>query len=211
MLQTNSRDKRNTPMTSVIIQKLKKAQQQGKQDNRTIQRSVGRNISELEREEKYLENLIRSAARQNDRGACAMLAQELTKIRALKSRNSRFADHMNIVQKKQTTSLYAAKYGESLEAAATTMKNFNKVMDKTKVPDQVKQFDREELKMDMSEDTLDIMLSSLCESEEEDVDEYITKILNEPQSHVPDVWPSVPDTTLEKSSSISRKFRDNIV
>ncbi|VDP62740.1 unnamed protein product [Schistosoma curassoni] len=84
-------------------------------------------------------------------------------------------------------------------------------MDKTKVPDQLKQFDKEELKMDMSEDTLDTMLSSLCESEEEDVDEYITKILSEPQSHVPDVWPSVPDTTLEKSSSISRKFRDNIV
>ncbi|CAH8591993.1 unnamed protein product [Schistosoma rodhaini] len=198
-------------MASVVIQKLKKAQKQGKEDNQAIQRSIGRNITELEREEKDLEDEIRRAAMKNNRAACTMLAQELTKIRALKSRNSRFADHMNIVQRKQTSSLYAAKYGESLEAAAKTMQNFNKVMDKTKVSGQLQQFDKEALQMDMSEDTLDTMLSSLCESDEENVDECITNILNEPPSYLPDIWPSLPDTPLTKSSSTSKQFRDNIV
>ncbi|CAH8515079.1 unnamed protein product [Schistosoma turkestanicum] len=198
-------------MASIVLQKLKNAQKKGKEGNQTLQRSIGRNISELEREEKALENDIRRAASQGNRAACISLAQELTKIRALKTRNSRFADQMNIVQRRQTALVHAAKCGESMELASETMKNFNKAMDKTNVSEQLRKFEKEELQLDMSEDTLDSMLSSLCESDDIDADDYVMSFLSEPQSDIFTAWPSVSDTPLVKSTTSSKMFHDNIV
>nr|AAP06034.1 similar to GenBank Accession Number AF151842 CGI-84 protein in Homo sapiens [Schistosoma japonicum] len=197
-------------MASLALQKLKKAHQQGKNDNQSIHKSILRNINALDSDEKQLEDEIRKAASEGDKATCISLAQQLARIRSIKSRNYRFTSHLNIVQKKQTASLHAAEYGMSLDLAAKNMKNFNKAMNKTKVVEQLQQFDKEQIQMDMSEESLDSCLPSLYESDDATIDERVQSILNDPRGHISNEWPSVPSTPLGDPSFNSEYPRNNV-
>ncbi|CAH8562996.1 unnamed protein product [Heterobilharzia americana] len=189
-------------MNSAKIGEIEKFHKQGKKENQFIQRSLERNISELEKEEKQLENNIKRMAEMGMKSACGPLALQLSKIRAMKLKLLGFGSHMDCIQSKQTTSLIAVRYGESVESATKNMKSFNKAMKKSKIPQQIQQFDEAELNMDISEECLDDLLPSLCISDEEDTDEQIVKILDDLESVNLSRWPSVPDSTLNKYSAI---------
>ncbi|KAK4470445.1 hypothetical protein MN116_005998 [Schistosoma mekongi] len=196
-------------MAAVILQKLKKAHQQGKNDNQSIHKSVLQNINALDSDEKQLEDEIRKAAREGDKTTCILLAQQLTRIRSFKSRNYRFANHLNIVQKKQTALLHTAKHGMSLDLTAKNMRNFNKALNKTKLVEQVQQFDKEQLQMDMLGETLDSFLSSSCESDDAAIDEQVHSTLNDYRSHKSNKWPSVPATS-PGGSSVDSEYSSNV-
>nr|CAH8854749.1 unnamed protein product [Trichobilharzia regenti] len=149
-------------------------------------------------------------AREGKMFACGPLAQQLSKVRALKRKMFGFGSQINAIQTKQTTSLVTVKCGESVQSATKSIKSYNKLMGKVNMPKKVKELDQAEILMDMSEEYLNSYLHSACDPDDEIVNEKIKEILSEADVSESSQWPSIPDVNFSKFSSFSRHVSNEV-
>lgn len=162
----------------------KTVEQQMREQDRQLKRAnrdMARDRTKIEQEEKKLEMEIKKAAKQGNKQACAILAKQLVNLRKQKTRSYAASSTITSVGV-QTKAMHSnMKMANAMGATAKTMANVNKQMDPNKLAKTLQQFERENAKMEMSEELInDTMDDVLNESgDEEEQDSIINQVLGE--------------------------------
>ena len=164
--------------------KKKTIEQQMREQDRQLKRTnrdMARDRAKIEQEEKKLEMEIKKAAKQGNKQACAILAKQLVNLRKQKTRSYAASSTITSVGV-QTKAMHSnMKMANAMGKTAKTMANVNKQMDPQKLSKTIQQFERENAKMEMSEeminDTMDTVLNE--SGDEEEQDSIINQVLGE--------------------------------
>nr|CAB3230641.1 charged multivesicular body protein 2b-A [Phallusia mammillata] len=194
--------------------KKKTVEQQMKEQDRQLrraQRDIGRDRGQLEKEEKKLEMEIKKAAKAGNKDTCAILAKQLVNLRKQKTRTYKASSTITSVGV-QTKAMHSnMKMAKVMGTTAKTMGQVNKQMDPQKIAQTMQQFERENAKMEMSEeminDTLDDVLNE--SGDEEEQDSIINQVLGEIGIDISGQMNNVnvPSNNLKESGS-SAEFDD---
>lgn len=160
-----------------IAEEMRKHDRALKQTTRTLDRER----VALERQEKKLETDIKLAAKQGNKQVATVLAKQLVQLRNQKSKmftaNSKIQSigtHAKVMQSN-------AKMADAMKSTTKTMTNMNKIMNPQQTAQTMRNFERENAKMDMTEemmnDALEDALGESGDSEEEDL--VVSKVLDE--------------------------------
>jgi len=148
---------------------------------RKVKRGLDRDRNKMEAEEKKLEMEIKKAAKAGNKQACAILAKQLVNMRKQKNRSYTASSQITSVGM-HTKAMHAnMKMAGAMEQTTKSMAKVNKTMDPQKMAQMMAQFERENAKMEMSEEMInDTMDSVLAESgDEEEQDSVINQVLGE--------------------------------
>ncbi|XP_017486372.1 PREDICTED: charged multivesicular body protein 2b-like, partial [Rhagoletis zephyria] len=145
------------------------------------QRTVQRSTVDLEKEEKKLETEIKKLAKQGQTKACQTLAKQLIQIRNQKTRATAANYRIGAVgaQAKMmgANNVVAAAMG----SASNAMKVTNEQMNPEKISGILKQFEEENMKMDMKDEMIEESLNGILDNsdDESEQDLVVNKILDE--------------------------------
>ncbi|XP_028291554.1 charged multivesicular body protein 2Ba [Gouania willdenowi] len=148
---------------------------------RVTQRGIARDRSVLEKEEKQIEAEIKKMAKSGNREACRILAKQLVQLR--KQRNRTYAASSKLTSMSTQTKLMNSqmKMAGAMSTSAKTMQAVNKKMDPQKTLKTMQDFQKENMKMGMTEeminDTLDEMFDD--SGDEEECEDIVTQVLDE--------------------------------
>ncbi|XP_077288532.1 charged multivesicular body protein 2b [Arctopsyche grandis] len=154
-------------------------------ENDKILRRAGREIERdklaLEKEEKKIEQEIRKMAREGNNEGCKVLAKQLVMLRKQKARfyaaNSKISG-VSVQNKAMGANIAIAG---AMGTTAKTMGDMNKLMNPHKIASNMAAFQKENAKMEMTDemisDTLDDMLGD--SDEEFETNGVISKVLDE--------------------------------
>uniref|UniRef100_UPI00358DE5E3 charged multivesicular body protein 2b n=1 Tax=Myxine glutinosa TaxID=7769 RepID=UPI00358DE5E3 len=161
---------------------------------RRVQRGLEKDKGALEKEQKRLEQQIKAAARQGDRQACTQLAHSLT---ALRKQSGRLTTASARTAATGTHVHMAASNVGLCQAMATTTKTMGKVnmqMDPRKTQQMLQAFERENTKLEMSEELVnDCMEEAFADSDEEgEADSIVSQVLDEIGIEVSDKMAKAP-------------------
>lgn len=144
-------------------------------------RGLQRDQRQIERQEKALEMEIKKMAKQGNKQAATQLAKQLITLRKQKTRNMVVSSKVTGIGNQMTAMQANVKMGESMGAATKVMGAMNKQMDPQKLAQTMQQFEKENMKMNMSEelmnDTLDDLLGGSDDEEEQDA--IVNQVLDE--------------------------------
>ncbi|KAL1122353.1 hypothetical protein AAG570_003758, partial [Ranatra chinensis] len=148
---------------------------------RKASRDVDRDRRELEREEKKLEMEIKKNAQAGNKSACTVLAKQLLRVRKQKARTYTMNSKIQGVSSQNRVMGANVKMAEAMSATSKTMVNMNQIMRPEKVAGDMRNFQKEFTKMDMTEeminDTLDDMLEE--SDDEAESENIVSKVLDE--------------------------------
>ena len=158
--------------------------EQAREGERAIRkqtRDVERDRRGLEREEAKLEMDIKKAAKAGNKQACTVLAKQLVQLRKQKTRTYTATSQMQAVNYGMKGMAANVKLAETMGETTKTMGQMNKVMDPMKIAKTMNDFEQANVKMSMTEETMndaldDILADSDDESEEQAV---VDKVLDE--------------------------------
>merc|ERR1711937_133060 len=158
-------------------------QQMREQDRemRRVNRGLERDRGQLDKEEKKLEAEIKKMAKQGNKEACGVLAKQLVNLRKQKTRSYAAGAKMNSIQAQTKIMHTNTKMAQSMGKTTKTMQAINKTMDPQKVAKTMQQFERENMKMGMSEELMNDAIEAAFEGsdEEEETNAVIDKVLDE--------------------------------
>uniref|UniRef100_A0A8C0HC90 Charged multivesicular body protein 2B n=1 Tax=Chelonoidis abingdonii TaxID=106734 RepID=A0A8C0HC90_CHEAB len=156
-----------------------------KEQNRELrgtQRTITRDRAALEKQEKQLELEIKKMAKTGNKEACKVLAKQLVQLR------------------KQKTRTYA------------TMQSVNKKMDPQKTLQTMQNFQKENMKMEMTEEMINDTLDDIFEGsdEEEESQDIVNQVLDEigieisgKMAKAPSAARGLPSASASKTTTIS--------
>lgn len=158
-------------------QKMKAQDRELRRTNRGLDRDRG----QLEKEEKKIEMEIRKAAKQGNKQACAVLAKQLLQLRRQKTRMYAASSQITSVGIQAKTMNANMKMAKAMGTTTKTMTAMNKQMDPQKMAKTMQEFERENMKMGMSEELInDTLDEAMGESgDEEEQDSIISQVLDE--------------------------------
>ncbi|MEE6468229.1 hypothetical protein FKM82_008217 [Ascaphus truei] len=149
---------------------------------RGTQRAITRDRSALEKQEKQLELEIKKMAKTGNKEACRVLAKQLVQLR------------------KQKTRTFA------------TMQAVNKKMDPQKTLQTMQNFQKENMKMEMTEEMINDTLDDIFDAseDEEESQDIVNQVLDEigievsgKMAKAPSASKGLPSATTSKSTTIS--------
>lgn len=148
---------------------------------RRTNRGLDRDRGQLEKEEKKIEMEIRKAAKQGNKQACAVLAKQLLQLRRQKTRMYAASSQITSVGIQAKTMNANMKMAKAMGTTTKTMTAMNKQMDPQKMAKTMQEFERENMKMGMSEELInDTLDEAMGESgDEEEQDSIISQVLDE--------------------------------
>jgi len=167
-----------------IFGKKKTVEQQLRDQDKEMrrnQRGLQRDRAGLEKEEKKLEAEIKKAAKMGNKDACKILAKQLVQLRNQKTRTYAAGAKMSSIQSQAKMMHTNQKMAQSMAKTTTTMSKINKQMDVQKIAKTMQNFEKENMKMEMSEEMMnDAMESAFAESgDEEEADNIMNQVLDE--------------------------------
>lgn len=167
-----------------LFGKKKTIDQQVKEQDREmrrVNRGLERDRGQLQKEEKKLEMEIKKAAKMGNKEACGILAKQLVQLRKQKTRSYAAGAKMSGISAQSKMMATNTKMAQSMASTTKTMASINKTMDPEKVAKTMQQFERENMKFEMSEEMMnDALESAFGESDdEEETDAIIGKVLDE--------------------------------
>ncbi|RNA29191.1 charged multivesicular body 2b [Brachionus plicatilis] len=148
---------------------------------RSAQRDIERDKSQLEREIKKIELEIKKMAKAGNKQACTILAKQLIQLKKQQTRN--IAASTKITGIKSHTQVMASnvKLGEAMKTTTQTMVEMNKIQDPVKTAQIMKEFEKQSMKMGMTEDMINETLEDVLEGsdDEQQSDAIVNKVLDE--------------------------------
>lgn len=145
------------------------------------QRDIERERAELERTEKKLEADIKIAAKQGNKQACTVLAKQLVNLRKQKTKTYAINSRVQAIGTQGKMMHSNMKMADAMATTTKSMVEMNKVMDPQKTAQTMREFERQNAKMEMTEeminDTLDDILDESGDEEEQDA--IVTQVLDE--------------------------------
>ncbi|KAM6970778.1 charged multivesicular body protein 2Ba [Aplochiton taeniatus] len=148
---------------------------------RGTQRQITRDRTALERQEKQMEMEIKKMAKTGNREACKILAKQLVQLR--KQKNRTYAVSSKVTSMSTQTKLMNSqmKMAGAMSATAKTMQAVNKKMDPQKTLQTMQNFQKENMKMGMTEDMINDTLDEIFDEsgDEEESQDIVNQVLDE--------------------------------
>ncbi|XP_029967858.1 charged multivesicular body protein 2Ba [Salarias fasciatus] len=148
---------------------------------RVTQRGIARDRTALEKEEKQIEAEIKKMAKSGNREACRILAKQLVQLR--KQRNRTYAASSKLTSMSTQTKVMNSqmKMAGAMSTTAKTMQAVNKKMDPQKTLKTMQDFQKENMKMGMTEDMINDTLDEIFDEsgDEEECEDIVTQVLDE--------------------------------
>lgn len=154
---------------------------QQNRDLRKAQRDIERDRRDLERQEKQLELEIKKAAKEGNKQVCTVLAKQLVQVRKQKARTYSASSKVQAVGA-QSKSMHAnVKLANVMGTTAKTMGEVNKQIKPMDIARTMQEFEKETMKMGMTEETVEDTLNSILDEsgDEEEQDAIVTQVLDE--------------------------------
>ncbi|XP_072301204.1 charged multivesicular body protein 2Ba [Eucyclogobius newberryi] len=179
---------------------------------RGTQRQITRDRTALERQEKQMEAEIKKMAKSGNREACKILAKQLVQLR--KQKNRTYAVSSKVTSMSTQTKLMNSqmKMAGAMSSSAKTMAAVNKKMDPQKTLKTMQDFQKENMKMGMTEDMINDTLDDIFdESDDEDesqgiVDQVLDEIgieISGKMARTPAAGKSLPSAAASSKTTIS--------
>ena len=124
---------------------------------RKVDRDVERDRRGLEREEKKLETEIKKAIKHGNKQAATVLAKQLVQMRKQKTRTFVVQSQVRGANSQSKVMGANVKLAESMGQTTKVMGQMNKMVDPQKMAKTMMEFERENAKMEMTEETSEHM------------------------------------------------------
>jgi len=160
---------------------MKEQMKTNERELRKVDRDVERDRRGLEREEKKLETEIKKAVKQGNKQAATVLAKQLVQMRKQKTRTFVVQSQVRGANSQSKVMGANVKLAESMGQTTKVMGQMNKMVDPQKMAKTMMEFERENAKMEMTEETMNDALDDiLTESGDEDEEQsVINQVLDE--------------------------------
>lgn len=179
---------------------------------RGTQRQITRERSGLERQEKQLELEIKKMAKSGNREACKILAKQLVQLRKQKNRTYAVSSKVTSMHTQTKVMHSQMKMAGAMSTSAKTMQAVNKKMDPQKTLKTMQDFQRENMKMGMTEDMINDTLDEIFDDsgDEEESQGIVDQVLDEigieisgKMARTPAAGKSVPSEASSSKATIS--------
>lgn len=184
-------------------------EQQIRENDRVLrrqQRDMERDRGSLDKEETKLEMEIKKAAKQGNKQAVTILAKQLIALRNQKTKSFATGSKIQAIGNQQKMMHSNMKMASAMGTTTKTMVQMNKVMDPQKTMKTMQEFEKESMKMGMTEeminDTLDDILAESGDEEEQDA--IVNKVLDEIGIEITDKLIHAPSAGRGKVGESSR-------
>uniref|UniRef100_A0A8C5LN67 Charged multivesicular body protein 2B n=1 Tax=Leptobrachium leishanense TaxID=445787 RepID=A0A8C5LN67_9ANUR len=179
---------------------------------RGTQRAITRDRSALEKQEKQLEMEIKKMAKSGNKDACRILAKQLVQLRKQKTRT--FAVSSKVTSMSTQTKVMSSqmKMAGAMSTTAKTMQAVNKKMDPQKTLQTMQNFQKENMKMEMTEEMINDTLDDIFDEsdDEEESQDIVNQVLDEigieisgKMANAPSAAKGLPAASKAKPSTIS--------
>lgn len=164
--------------------KKKDVKEEIKEQNKVLrgaQREIDRDRNTLEREKQRLELEIKKMAKQGNKQACIILAKQLVQLRNQETRSVAASSRINGIKTHTQVMASNIKLGEAMKTTTSTMAKMNKIQDPVKTAQIMKEFERENMKMGMTDEMINETLDGVLEGsdDEQESDAIVNKVLDE--------------------------------
>jgi len=148
---------------------------------RKTTRDVERERHDLEKTEKKLEADIKLAAKQGNKQAVTILAKQLVNLRKQKTKTYAITSKVQAIGTQGKLMHSNMKMADAMGTTTKSMVAMNKVMDPQKTAQTMREFEKQNARMEMTEemisDTLDDILDESGDEEEQDA--IVSQVLDE--------------------------------
>ncbi|XP_049904967.1 charged multivesicular body protein 2Ba [Epinephelus moara] len=179
---------------------------------RSTQRGIARDRTALEKQEKQLEAEIKKMAKSGNKEACKILAKQLVQVRRQKGRTYAVSSKVTSMSTQTRLMNSQMKMAGAMSTTAKTMQAVNKKMDPQKTLKTMQDFQKENMKMGMTEDMINDTLDEIFEEsgDEEESQDIVNQVLDEigieisgKMVRAPAAGKSVPSAASSKQATIS--------
>lgn len=179
---------------------------------RGTQRAITRDRTALEKQERQLELEIKKMAKTGNKDACKVLAKQLVQLRKQKTRTYAVSSKITSMSTQTKVMGSQVKMAGAMSTTAKTMQTVNKKMDPQKTMQTMQNFQKENLKMEMTEEMINDTLDDIFDgSEDEDESQdIVNQVLDEigieisgKMSKAPSAGKGLPSASASKANTIS--------
>ncbi|XP_062906570.1 charged multivesicular body protein 2b [Mobula hypostoma] len=155
-----------------------------KEQNRELrgtQRSIARDRAGLEKQEKQLEMEIKKMAKAGNKDACKILAKQLVQLRKQKTRTYAVSSKVTSMSTQTKLMNSQMKMAGAMATTTKTMQAVNKKMDPQKTLQSMQNFQKENMKMEMTEEMMNDTLDDIFNEsgDEEESQDIVNQVLDE--------------------------------
>lgn len=179
---------------------------------RSTQRGIVRDRAALEKQEKQLEAEIKKMAKTGNKEACKILAKQLVQVRRQKGRTYAVSSKVTSMASHTRLMNSQMKMAGAMSTTAKTMQAVNKKMDPQKTLKTMQDFQKENMKMGMTEDMINDTLDEIFDEsgDEEESQDIVNQVLDEigieisgKMGKAPAAGKSLPSAASSKQATIS--------
>lgn len=175
---------RARPLTMASLFKKKTVDDVIKEQNRELrgtQRAIIRDRAALEKQEKQLELEIKKMAKIGNKEACRVLAKQLVHLRKQKTRTFAVSSKVTSMSTQTKVMNSQMKMAGAMSTTAKTMQAVNKKMDPQKTLQTMQNFQKENMKMEMTEEMINDTLDDIFDGsdDEEESQDIVNQVLDE--------------------------------
>ncbi|KAK1167722.1 charged multivesicular body protein 2b-like [Huso huso] len=186
-----------------------------KEQNRELrgtQRQIARDRAALEKQEKQMELEIKKMAKSGNKGACIILAKQLVQLRKQKNRTYAVSSKVTSMSTQTKVMSSQMKMAGAMSTTAKTMQTVNKKMDPQKTLQTMQNFQKENMKMEMTEEMLNDTLDEIFNEsgDEEESQDIVNQVLDEigieisgKMVNAPSASKNLPSASTSKATTIS--------
>lgn len=186
-----------------------------KEQNRELrgtQRAIVRDRAALEKQEKQLELEIKKMAKTGNKEACKVLAKQLVQLRKQKTRTYAVSSKVTSMSTQTKLMNSQMKMAGAMSTTAKTMQAVNKKMDPQKTLQTMQNFQKENMKMEMTEEMINDTLDDIFNDseEEEESQDIVNQVLDEigieisgKMAKAPSAARGIPSASTSQSATIS--------
>uniref|UniRef100_A0A8P4K8D9 Charged multivesicular body protein 2B n=1 Tax=Dicentrarchus labrax TaxID=13489 RepID=A0A8P4K8D9_DICLA len=179
---------------------------------RGTQRQITRDRAALEKQEKQMEAEIKKMAKSGNKEACKILAKQLVQLRKQKNRTYAVSSKVTSMSTQTKMMNSQMKMAGAMSTTAKTMQAVNKKMDPQKTLKTMQDFQKENMKMGMTEDMINDTLDDIFDEsgDEEESQDIVNQVLDEigieisgKMVRAPAAGKSLPTASTSKQATIS--------
>ncbi|XP_029981088.1 charged multivesicular body protein 2Ba [Sphaeramia orbicularis] len=179
---------------------------------RGTQRQITRDRAALEKQEKQMEAEIKKMAKSGNREACKILAKQLVQLRKQKNRTYAVSSKVTSMSTQTKVMNSQMKMAGAMSTSAKTMAAVNKKMDPQKTLKTMQDFQKENMKMGMTEEMINDTLDEIFDEsgDEEESQDIVNQVLDEigieisgKMVRAPAAGKGVPSAASSKQATIS--------
>lgn len=143
------------------------------------ERSMDREMRDMEKEERKLIAEIKMHAKKGDKGSATILAKNLVRMRQQKQKLLMSKTTMRGIGMQATTMNASATMAKAMGTASKAMGSMNAAIDPMKLQATMQQFATEQEKFGVTSEMMDDTLDSMFEDDDEEVDGVVDQVFTE--------------------------------